>query len=107
VFDDRYHVRVLKTPREVRNALRYVLLNHRHHIPEDPSWDMDPDWIDPCSSAYWFEGWRNPIVIRERWQHQLLTSSPPTRPAETWLLSVGWRRWGLLAFDEMPQRKRR
>jgi len=27
VIADRYHVRLLATPREVRNALRYVLLN--------------------------------------------------------------------------------
>lgn len=29
VLSDRYHSRVLKTPREVRNALAYVLLNAR------------------------------------------------------------------------------
>ncbi|TMA30942.1 MAG: hypothetical protein E6J87_16915, partial [Deltaproteobacteria bacterium] len=31
VLADRYHVRVLKTAREVRNALAYVLLNARRH----------------------------------------------------------------------------
>ncbi len=31
VLADRYHARVLKTPREVRNALAYVLLNARRH----------------------------------------------------------------------------
>lgn len=31
VLADRYHVHVLSTPREVRNALRYVLLNARKH----------------------------------------------------------------------------
>ena len=31
VLRDRYHFRVLKTPTEVRNALRYVLLNARRH----------------------------------------------------------------------------
>ncbi len=31
VFAERYHVRVLGTPREVRNVLRYVYLNARHH----------------------------------------------------------------------------
>ena len=31
VLADRYHVRVLRTPREVRNALAYVLLNSRRH----------------------------------------------------------------------------
>src|SRR5713226_9014082 len=31
VIEDRYHVRALKTPTEVRNALRYLLLNARKH----------------------------------------------------------------------------
>jgi len=31
VLDGRYHLRPLRTPLEVRHALRYVLLNHRHH----------------------------------------------------------------------------
>ena len=31
VFPDRYHSRILTTPREVRNALRYVLQNGRKH----------------------------------------------------------------------------
>lgn len=31
VFADRFHCHVLKTPREVRNALRYVLQNAAHH----------------------------------------------------------------------------
>ena len=31
VFADRYHARVLKTPRQVRNTIAYVLNNWRHH----------------------------------------------------------------------------
>jgi hypothetical protein len=31
VLADRYHVRMLPTPREVHRALRYVLLNSRRH----------------------------------------------------------------------------
>jgi hypothetical protein len=31
VLTERYHLRLLPTPKEVRNALRYVLLNARHH----------------------------------------------------------------------------
>ena len=32
VLADRYHLHVLRTPREVRNALAYVLLNARRHL---------------------------------------------------------------------------
>ena len=50
VFLDRYHAHVLKTPREVRNAVRYVVENFRHHLRED----VAPSGADPCSSAAWF-----------------------------------------------------
>ena len=33
---DRYHLRVLRTPREVPNALAYVLLNVRQHRAQRP-----------------------------------------------------------------------
>src|SRR6185369_3488108 len=33
VWGDRYHARALATPREVRNALVYVLANWRKHVP--------------------------------------------------------------------------
>ena len=31
VLDGRYHLRLLRHPRQMRNALRYVLPNVRHH----------------------------------------------------------------------------
>jgi hypothetical protein len=34
---DRYHSRSLATPREVRNALVYVLANVKKHVPGTPS----------------------------------------------------------------------
>jgi len=46
VWGDRYHVRALKTPSEVRNALIYVLQNWRKHLPGFRG-------FDPCSSALW------------------------------------------------------
>ncbi|HEX7125604.1 MAG TPA: transposase [Thermodesulfobacteriota bacterium] len=49
VWGDRYHRRDLATPREVRNALVYVLNNFRKH-------GAPPRVVDPCSSARWF-GW--------------------------------------------------
>jgi hypothetical protein len=38
VFADRFHVHVLKTLREVVNAVRYMLENFRHHLREDGTW---------------------------------------------------------------------
>ena len=43
VFGDRYHDRILKTPREVKNALRYVLQNRapRSGARSLPPWRLE------------------------------------------------------------------
>ena len=99
-FAERYHARVLRTPRETRNALRYVLLNQREHEARRGE-KLARDWIDPFSSAYWFDGWREEVQLREPRQRELLNVPCPTAPASVWLLTTGWRRWGPLAFDDL------
>jgi len=94
VLADRCHVHVLRTPREVRNAIAYVLLNARRHIAKQGRALPRISSIDPASSGRWFAGWRTP--------------SPPHRdpsavaPPRTWLLGIGWRRRGLIRSDEVP-----
>jgi putative transposase len=100
VFSERYHARALTSPREVRNALRYVLCNARHHA-QDRGQRLARTWIDPYSSAPWFDGWRDAIV-EQPWLRPLFRRLAPTAPAKTWLLTHGWRKHGLLAFDEVP-----
>jgi putative transposase len=58
VWDGRYHARALTTPRAVRHALIYVLMNFRKHLNAVTG-------IDPCSSAAWFAGWRTSSRIRD------------------------------------------
>ena len=97
LFAERYHNRSLSSPREVRNAMRYVLNNERHHADERGK-ALDPRWLDPFSSAPWFDGWAAPIQ----------TSSLPARAlalASVWLLTTGWRRHGLIRCDEVPGRR--
>jgi hypothetical protein len=54
--------------------------------------------MDPFSSAWWFDGWKD-----NEWREGLLPPEARTvADAETWLLRVGWRRHGLLAIDEVP-----
>ena len=60
VFADHYFARELRTPAEVRRAVRYVLDNHLHHVA-----GLDPQ-TDPCASG------------------------KPLAAPRTWLLSVGW-----------------
>jgi len=106
VFDDRYHAEIIKTPRQTRNTLCYVLQNGRRHHQSLPAW---AGGIDPYSSAWYFDGWRD-----NRWRKGL--TPPPDDPdapgpvvaaPRTWLLAVGWRRHGLLAVDEVPAAGRR
>ncbi len=91
LFAQRYHARILRTPTEVRNALIYVLNNARRHDAR-----LAPDWVDPLSSAAFFDGWRLPYYDR-----QSRDGPPPVEPAHTWLLTTGWRFRGLIAFDEI------
>jgi len=71
LWADRWHGRALKTPREVRNALKYVLSNFRKHVASracarprsssrlrGPATAPFPPGIDPYSSGEWFDGWR-------------------------------------------------
>jgi putative transposase len=99
LFAHRYHSRALRTPREVRNALRYVLLNRKHHGAEKR---FGKYWVDPYSSAAWFTGWTEPIS-RHAWMvSDLVETAAPTKPPTVWLLTTGWRRHGLLRFDDRP-----
>jgi len=56
---ERYHLRVLASPTQVRNALRYVLLNARRHWAKRRGRRVlpGPVRLDPASSARWFRGW--------------------------------------------------
>ena len=101
LFAERYHARSLKTPTEVRNAIRYVLLNGDHHALE--SGRLRTFDVDTYSSGAWFDGWAD-----ERWRHHQPDTSRPTAPAETWLLREGWRKGGgPIAFDDTPPGRRR
>jgi hypothetical protein len=88
VWGDRYHARILRTPREVRHALVYVLANWRRHIPATSG-------LDPCSSARAFVGWRNGKPIGD--------GDVPIASARTWLARVGWRRHRLIDVGEGPR----
>jgi REP element-mobilizing transposase RayT len=101
LFKERYHARVLTQPLQVRNVLRYVLLNARHHAAERGE-RLSRYWVDPFSSAPWFDGWKEPIRSDADWLTRLRKKPRPTERPRTWLLTTGWRKRGLLAFDEVP-----
>ena len=95
VFRDRFHGRVISTPRQMRHVLSYVLLNEhkdRAHQGQRVS------GIDPYSSGRYFDGWADVEgslpLDGER--------APPVTRARSWLLRSGWRRCdpGLLRTSE-------
>ena len=96
VWGDRYHRHDLRSPREVRNALRYVLLNVRKHTRVIG----DAAFADPWSSATTFDGWRERV---EQFRAADADTEPwPRVRPRTWLLGTGWRRHGLLSPRERP-----
>jgi len=94
VWGDRYHARPLRTPRETRHALVYVLMNFKKHAARAP-------FIDPMSSAGWFDGWKVPSQ-RAAPVPRATAAAPVCRP-RTWLARLGWRRHGLIGADEHPR----
>jgi len=96
VLAGRYHLRVLRSPRQVRNALAYVLLNARRHLAKRRGRSaVRGDPLDPASSARGFDGWAGQRRAPAR-------GTPLVAPPRTWMLRVGWRRHGPISPAEIP-----
>ena len=110
VLADRYHLRLLPTPKEVRSALRYVLLNARRHASINArrrastvrKATTTTVRLDPASSARWFDGWKPKAALTADATSAASHVPSPVARARTWLLSVGWRRHGLLDPADVP-----
>ena len=72
LFADHYYARVLRTPAEVRRAVRYVLDNAMLHAGTDPQ-------ADPCASV-------EPLVAPETWLLRIgwLRSRAGPLPVNAW-----------------------
>ena len=97
VLAARFHLRILRTPREVRNALAYALLNARRHAAKLGRTLAAFPAIDPASSGAWFDGWSDRAPRPPE-------RASPVAVARTWLLRIGWRRHGLIDPAEIPGR---
>ncbi|MEO0815306.1 MAG: hypothetical protein AAFY60_20770, partial [Myxococcota bacterium] len=72
----------------------YVLNNTRKHVAQRGQ-KLSARFVDAYSSAPTFNGWRDlPEHLRDR--------GPPPTAASTWLLRVGWQRYGLLSISDIP-----
>jgi REP element-mobilizing transposase RayT len=99
VFPDRYHPVIIRSPRQARNNLAYVLNNWRRH--GESQLRSAKGWrIDPFSSAPSFDGFKDVDARALVWP---TTYRPlPVCKPRTWLLSTGWRKYGLLRSTEVP-----
>jgi putative transposase len=86
VFPDRFHQTIIKSPRQARRALAYVLNNWRKHGE-----DRGRSWkVDPFSSALCFGGWKErsePYLGDQPAGYDPLLVYLP----QTWLLKTGWQ----------------
>jgi REP element-mobilizing transposase RayT len=87
VFADRYHVEVLRSPTQVRNAIAYVLNNWRRHGEDRGACYR----VDPYSTGIFFRGWKETDIPK------VLVIPPtvavlPYREPRTWLLAHGYQR---------------
>jgi REP element-mobilizing transposase RayT len=98
VFTDRYHVQLIKSPKQARHCLSYVLNNWRHH--QEDGEGVARTWkIDRYSSAISFDGWRDaPASWAAPEDYQPLHVWKP----RCWLLREGWKRHGRIATTEIP-----
>ena len=97
VWGDRYHRRDLTSPRQIKNALGYVLnndLKHGHRQASVPTLEVSS--IDVFSSAFLLDGW----CTRTMKVRYAVPWTENMRP-RTWGLREGWKVHGLLD----PRRK--
>jgi REP element-mobilizing transposase RayT len=99
VFDDRYHLVVVRSPTQMRNVLVYVFGNWRKHGADRR---VAPGWlIDPYASGFAFAGWKELQDGLALWPANVIAGWLVVKPPGSWLLSCGWRRGGgaISVFD--------
>jgi REP element-mobilizing transposase RayT len=101
VFTDRYHETVIKTPRQARHALAYVLNNWRRHREDQRS--VARGWlIDPFATGWAFDGWKERADTPFVWKVRATYQPVPVWLPKTWLLRTGWKMYGLISVRVVP-----
>jgi REP element-mobilizing transposase RayT len=101
VFSDRYHETVIKTPRQARHALAYVLNNWRRHGEDRRA--LARSWlIDPFATGWAFDGWKERADTPFAWKVRETYQPIPVWLPKTWLLRTGWKMHGLIGVREVP-----
>ena len=101
VFSDRYHVEIIDSRRRARHALAYVLNNWRKHR-EDRGTRSSTWLVDPYSTGCLFAGWKQLEGKLTMWTVPEGYLSMFVWLPRTWLLSAGWKMYGLIDGHEIP-----
>ena len=96
-FPDRYHVKIIKNPRQARHELSYVLNNWRRH-KEDRAPAVRHWVLDKYSSAVSFPGWAE----RSSWNVPADYEPLPVSQPGSWLLREGWKLYAPISVFEVP-----
>ena len=96
VFPERYHVRLVKHPCDVRKVLLYVLHDGRKH-------GIEYERVDPCSSGWWFKGWS------EYWGESVpgAPGPRPTAEARSLVLRETWHMTASISIHLRPRPQQR
>ena len=100
VFAYRYHATPIFSPRQMRNALAYVLNNWRRHREDRGSDRAATALVDPYSTGVWFTGWKD-------LEYQLFSLPAgfeplPSANPMSWLMTAGWRKHPPIDPREIP-----
>lgn len=98
VFKYRYHATQIRSARQARNAIAYVLNNWRRHGADWVCKEAQQARVDPYSSGALFDGWIGGAFGPAPGNYQAL---PVARP-QTDLLLWEWKRYGLIDTNEVP-----
>ncbi len=96
VWESRYHATQIRTARQARTTLAYVLNNWRRHCEDFANGRLRTAKLDPYASGVSFDGWTEPFAAPADYR-PLPVSPPGTR-----LLCHEWKRFGPLDPHEAP-----
>jgi REP element-mobilizing transposase RayT len=104
VFEDRYHVEVIKSPTRARRALSYVINNWRRH-GEDQRGAARAWLVDPFSTGILFPDWQELEGKDFMWPMRETYDPLVVRRPASWLLSEGWKLCGPISARDVPSKR--
>jgi REP element-mobilizing transposase RayT len=104
VFADRYHLTVITSPTQARNAIKYILSNWRKHGEDQQG--LPSTWlVDPFSSGILFPDWTELDGEVVMWPWRETYDPLVVRRPQGWLLAEGWKRAGTFSARDVPTQR--